>query len=266
MDMVIRKEKYRQMTAGCQASGAAAAVAAEGERELFTSICERLAGFYGPRRWWPVTPEEGGPPGYTGGPVTDRQRLEVLLGAILAQNTSWNGASRAVMNLYRAGLMDFEALCRTPAEQLAPLIRPSGYYNQKARKIRTLVDFLHATYGRRWERLFVESAERMRGMLLGLKGIGPETADSMVLYAAGKSTFVIDNYTRRLLCRIGLSGESASYGELKARFEAALPADTGLYAEFHALIVFHCVKRCTKRKPLCEGCPLGEICKRRGVE
>lgn len=235
------------------------------DRERLRRLYSLLMDHHGPRRWWPVTPEEGGEPRYDGGPRTDTQRLEVILGAILTQNTAWRGAARAVGNLYQAGLVDFRRLLETTAEELAPLLRPSGYYNRKALKIKTLVSFLDARYGGRWQGLLEEDTGAMRGLLLSVKGIGPETADSIVLYAAGRPSFVIDAYTRRLMHRLGWGREDESYDSLKRRFEEAMPREALIYREYHALIVRHCVDLCRKRAPLCARCPLNRFCERRGV-
>ena len=237
------------------------------ESREFREIYDRLLDFYGPRGWWPVTPEGGVRPEYRGGPANHSQRLEVALGALLIQNTSWSsGARKAIENLTALKLMNFQALLEIPEPELAPLIRSSGYFNQKARKIKTLILFLSERYGIFWERFFTEPAGRMRELLLELNGIGPETADSIVLYAAGYPSFVIDNYTKRLFYRLGHSPLGIPYESLKRRFETALPAESGLYGEYHALIVTHCKERCTSRGPACKGCPLSGLCARRGVD
>ncbi|MCE5270925.1 hypothetical protein LLH00_06530 [bacterium] len=237
----------------------------ERDRLELPRLYERLMANFGPRRWWPVTPEAGGEPLYSGGPVSDTQRLEVILGAVLAQNTAWRGAARAVGNLYAAGLMDFSRLLETPVERLAPLLRPSGYFNQKAKKIKALVGAVHARHGLRWQALFQEPVAVLRPFLLAVNGIGPETADCIVLDAAGQPTFVIDAYTRRLLYRLGLASEKATYDQLKARFEAACAPDVNLYQEYHALLDRQCVVYCRKRDPLCGECPLADLCARKGV-
>ncbi len=233
------------------------------QSELKTRIEDvycRLFGEYGPQGWWPVIPEEGGSPAYRGGPRTPRERLEVMLGAVLTQNTAWNGARQALENLHRAGLLEFRSLLEAPSELLAPLLRPSGYFNQKTRKIKQLLQFLDHRYPGRWEEFFREETGRMRELLLEQHGIGPETADSIVLYAAGRPSFVIDAYTLRLFSRLELCGPKARYEELQAMFERALPRDPALFAEYHALIVRHCVERCRARAPHCRDCPLRRLC------
>jgi endonuclease III related protein len=235
------------------------------DRKLYSLIYQRLHECYGPQGWWPVIPPEGGAPRYDGGPVDSRGRLEVMVGAILAQNTSWVQASKALGNLFREGLLDFVPLTRVDPVHLSELIRSSGYYNQKARRIKSLVLFLYQRYGDGWESFFKEPDRKMRSMLLGLNGIGPETADSIMLYAAGRCSFVVDNYTRRLWYRMGLAPEHISYEELKQRFEEALSPENRLYVEYHALVVKHCVERCTSRAPECSGCVLLDLCLRQGL-
>lgn len=239
---------------------------AQQDRLRLPLLYERLMDHFGPRLWWPVTPEAGGEPEYSGGPRTDTQRLEVILGAILAQNTAWRGAARALGNLYSAGLVDFKRLLDVPLDQLAPLLRPSGYFNQKALKIQALVRFINERFGLRWQDFLRVETAALRQRLLDVRGIGPETADCIVLYAACQPTFVIDAYTRRLLHRLGWAAENESYGSLKERFEAACARDTLLYQEFHALLDRQCVVYCLKRAPLCGDCPLADICARTGVE
>ena len=236
-----------------------------GDRKFFGEVYERLLAFYGPQGWWPVTPPGGCSPVYSGGPVNDLQRLEVIVGAVLAQNTSWSGARKALENLSSNKRLDFRSLLEMPQEELGLLIRPSGYFNQKARRIKNIVSFLYDRYGAHWERFFAEPVPGMRRMLLELNGIGPETADSIILYAAGRASFVIDSYTKRLFYRLGVAGRSVAYEELKQRFEKALAAQSALYNEYHALVVIHGKERCSSRAPKCEGCPLEQLCVRRGV-
>ena len=226
-------------------------------------IYKRLLEYYGSQGWWPVIPPEGGAPRYDGGPVDSRGCLEVMIGAILAQNTSWMQASKALVNLFREGLLDFKPLIKVETGRLSELIRSSGYYNQKARRIKNLVCFLHKRYGSSWENFFNEPDRKMRSMLLGLNGIGPETADSIMLYAAGRCSFVVDSYTRRLWFRIGLASEHISYQELKQCFEEALKPDKRLFGDYHALVVKHCVQCCIAREPKCSECVLQDLCMQR---
>lgn len=197
-----------------------------------------LARHYGPMNWWPgETP------------------FEVIVGAILTQNTSWRGASRAIENLKQARAMSPRGLRRLAPAKLARLIRPSGYFRLKARRLRSFLDFLFGGYGGSLARMFRTPRDRLRDELLRVSGIGPETADSILLYAGGMPTFVVDAYTRRVFHRHYLLPESATYDQTKALFEAHLPVDVDLYNEYHALIV-NLGKDYCKPRPKCRGCPL----------
>jgi endonuclease-3 related protein len=212
---------------------------------------------YGPQGWWPVTPPGGRKPRYTGGPRTAAQRFEVAVGAVLTQNTAWVNAERAIEALNARRVMNPRALESIPLETLARAIRPSGYYNQKAKKLKVLAS--HFACGKRVTR---ES-------LLGLNGIGPETADSILLYSLGTPNFVVDAYTRRVFGRLGLVGHDSSYEEIRKTFEGNLPRRARLYQEYHALIVEHGKKTC-KKGPVCEQCVIEWLCesyrmKHRGV-
>jgi len=233
------------------------------ERKIFREVYRKLLACYGPQGWWPVTPAGGCSPVYSGGPENALQRLEVMVGALLAQNTSWSGAKKALENLLSRNRLDFQSLLEIGEGELGLLIRPSGYFNQKARRIKNLISFLDERYGAGWERFFAEPVTKMRRMLLGLNGVGPETADSIILYAAGRASFVIDSYTKRLFHRLGVASGDISYEELKQRFEKALPVESELYNEYHALVVIHGKERCTARVPKCAGCPLEQICQKR---
>jgi endonuclease-3 related protein len=212
------------------------------------SIYRTLLAAYGPRGWWPVTPPGGDSPEYCGGPSTPKQVFEVAVGAVLTQNTSWKNASLAISNLISEGLLDPGSMAAAGVEALAPVIRPSGYYNQKARRIHQLA------------RHFLDPGPVSRRSLLALNGIGPETADSIMLYAFGKPYFVVDAYTRRVFTRIGLFGGSLGYEDIRALFEDNLPADPSLYQEYHALIVEHAKRSCLKR-PDCGRCATRDICR-----
>ncbi|MDD3643496.1 MAG: endonuclease [Candidatus Krumholzibacteria bacterium] len=208
-------------------------------RDLFSA--------YGPRGWWPLTRRRGARPEYRGGPRNRRQRFEVAAGAVLTQNTTWSNAARAVTALSCEGLLDPAAMAAAPRERIAALIRPSGYYNQKARRLQALAAW------------FEEGAVPDRGGLLRLHGIGPETADSILLYGFNMPFFVVDAYTRRVFSRLGLLGGEEPYERIRALFESSLEADPAVFNEYHALIVEHAKRRCARR-PICEGCPLRERC------
>jgi endonuclease-3 related protein len=207
----------------------------------------RLRRRFGPAGWWPgETP------------------FEICLGAVLVQNTAWTNAARAIAVLRERGLLSFEALRGLRVGQLAPLIRSSGYFRIKARRVRALLDFLGARYGGRVEAMQDEDPWRLRAALLEVPGVGPETADSIVLYAAGLPVFVIDAYTRRVFARLGLIRGDEPYPALQAFFMRRLPRQVALYNDFHAQIVTLGKDFCRAR-PRCAECPLDDVCPRRGV-
>ena len=198
-------------------------------------LYQRLEGHFGPQDWWPgETP------------------LEIMVGAVLTQNTNWTNVEKAIANLKQAGGLDLRAMLEMDQARLAELIRPSGYYNIKAARLRNLLAMIQAEHGGDLDSLFGQPLDRARRQLLGVKGIGPETADSMLLYAGDLPIFVVDAYTFRILARHDLADESMSYFELQELFMENLPADASLYNEFHALIVmagkYFCKKanRCAK--------------------
>jgi len=180
----------------------------------------------------------------------------VIVGAVLTQNVAWTNVVKAIVVLRRARVLHPDRMRRIGRTRLAALIRPAGYHNQKARTLRNLVDRLHARYGGSLARLFRQPTQALRAELLELSGIGPETADSILLYAAGRPVFVIDAYTRRILARHGAASGHEPYEELRRRMEAAVTRRVPVYKEFHALLVRVAKDHCRKRQPLCAGCPL----------
>lgn len=216
---------------------------------MLLQIYDLLLGKYGPQGWWPVTPEGESLPRYSGGPVNPKQRFEVVVGAILTQNTSWKNVEKAIVNLNKNSLIIPGKIKDMPVEELAQLIRPSGYFNQKAERLRLAAVFF----------LNLKNKSPAREQLLGLKGIGPETADSILLYAFDKPFFVIDAYTRRIFSRIGFRADS--YGSWQSLFHSALDKDPYLFQEYHALLVEHAKQFCTK-VPACDSCPLSVVCKK----
>jgi len=207
-------------------------------------LYQRLLAAYGPQGWWPAD-----------GP------LEMIVGAILTQATAWGNAEAAIANLEGAGLLSLEGLRDAPIDRVASLIRPAVYYNQKARRLKGFCDLVAERYGGDLARLLAAPLPDLREELLSIGGIGPETADSIILYAAKKPSFVVDAYTKRLLARLLLIGPEVGYDEIRELFLSSLPPDVELYGEYHALIVRHCKEHCRAR-PRCEGCPLGAICPR----
>jgi endonuclease-3 related protein len=206
--------------------------------EIFGLLFER----FGPLHWWPAeTP------------------FEVCVGAILTQNTAWSNVEKAICALKQAGIMTSEALHGSDPEQLARLIRPAGYFNVKSRRLKDFTAWLFLCHQGSLGRMFSVGWQELRAELLGVCGIGPETADSILLYAGNKPTFVVDAYTRRLFHRLGLLPEAAGYGETRALFMNRLPEDVALFNEYHAQIVQQCKSFC-RSKPLCSDCPLRGSC------
>jgi endonuclease-3 related protein len=195
-------------------------------------IYEALLKRFGPQEWWPMSGRFSPP------------EWEVEVGAILTQNAAWKNVEKALDNLIREGITRKKDILRVHEKKLAELIIPSGYYNQKARKLRILAGF---------------SGKPTRESLLSLWGIGPETADSILLYAYGVPEFVVDAYTRRIFTRLGILSGKETYSEVKEVFESRIPADVELYKEFHALIVRLAKENC-RTKPECGGCPLEGRC------
>ena len=201
-------------------------------------IYHRLLSFFGEQGWWPAeTP------------------FEVVVGAILTQNTAWRNVERAIENLKEAGVLTPQGLRDLDEARLAELIRPSGYYNVKAKRLKDVMKFLEGGYGGDLQRMFSEPISSLRGKILMVKGVGSETADSILLYAGEKPIFVIDAYTKRVLSRHGMITDGASYGDIQDLFMRSLPLDVSLYQEYHALFV-RLAKTFCKTKPLCMGCPL----------
>ncbi len=208
-------------------------------------VYRRLDAAWGPQHWWP-------------GETT----LEIMLGAVLTQNTAWSNVERAIANLKAAGALSVEALLALPPDELAALIRPAGYFNVKARRLRALLEWLRLHGG--VDALAGWPTERLRAGLLSVHGVGPETADDILLYAFGRPVFVIDAYTRRILGRVGLVEPKADYEALRARIEAELGPDAPLFNQFHALIVVHGKEVC-RPKPRCGRCVLAGDCPRKGL-
>ena len=201
---------------------------------ILMKIYDLLFSAFGPQNWWPAE--------------TD---LEMMVGAILTQNTAWVNVEKALMNLANNNLFDAGIIRDTKIENIKDIIKPAGYYNQKARRLKTLAE------------CFSSKIKITREVLLELSGIGPETADSIMLYAFGKLYFIVDAYTRRIFGRIGVIDEISSYEEIRSIFEASLPRRISLYQEYHALIVEH-GKRICRKDPLCAACTIAGLCKRRG--
>jgi endonuclease III related protein len=241
-------------------------------RSEFPQYYTALLSRYGPQNWWPA-----------------RSRFEVIVGAYLTQNTNWSNVEKAMLNLRRARQLSVSAMRATPIDELETLVRPSGYFRQKARNLKTFIAFLDERYSGSLSRMFAQPTERLRTELLELNGVGPETADSILLYAGNHPVFVVDAYTRRVLLRHGIIGEKTGYEEIRAMIEHAISnsgpeslvqknavsdprhpvsrmsssARTELaqhYNELHALIVRVGNHYC-RAKQSCEGCPLQSFLK-----
>lgn len=204
-------------------------------------IYDVLNGYFGELHWWPAdTP------------------FEVIVGAILTQNTAWRNVATAIEKLKEAEILTPEGLSRVEIDTLAALIRPSGYYHVKARRLKAFIRYLHAEHNGSMENLFHGDIWQTREKLLHINGIGEETADSILLYAGGKPVFVVDAYTRRILERHNLIKEKAGYGEIQSLFMTSMPRSAALYNQYHALLVNTGKMFCMKKK-LCGGCPLSEL-------
>jgi endonuclease III related protein len=209
---------------------------------------ERLLAAFGPQHWWP-----GDSP------------FEVCVGAVLVQNTAWRNVERAIQNLRDANVMQPRALYALQPDELAELIRPAGYYQLKTKRLRNLLQFILDEYAGSLDQMFATHVDVLREQLLSVHGIGPETADAILLYAGGLPTFVVDTYSHRVLARHGWTGYDADYHEIKDYFEASLPADSALYNEYHALLVRLGKDYCRRTAPKCDTCPLAALLPPSGI-
>ena len=209
--------------------------------EQLTEIYQLLWDSFGPQHWWP-----------------GETRLEIIIGAILTQNTNWTNVEKAIANLKAADLLDARRLYNLEIQKLAELIRPSGYYNIKARRLKNFLHWFVEEHDGQLSNLESLSTDRFRECLLAIKGIGPETADSILLYAFGRGVFVIDAYTARIVTRHGLVEPCADYEQLQYLFQSSLRSDTKLFNEFHALLV-RAGKEFCRTKAKCEDCPLEKL-------
>ena len=206
---------------------------------ILSQYFDALFRAYGEQHWWP-----------------GQKPFEIIVGAILVQNTNWTNAASAIANLRQAKLLTPSAIETLPQPKLARLIRSSGYFRQKARKLKAFVAFLRKEHRGSLAAMFRTPTAILRQQLLGVHGIGPETADSILLYAGNQPVFVVDAYTRRILQRHGLAAGKESYEEIRGLVEKSLPNDPQLFNEFHALIVRTGKLYCRSRAPLCSQCAL----------
>jgi endonuclease-3 related protein len=205
------------------------------------NIYRKLYRAYGPRHWWP-----------------GETSFEVMVGAILTQNTSWRNVEKAIQKLKGKGVLNPGGIHRLKKSELARLIRSSGYYRIKADRLKSFIDLLFEEYDGDLKRMKRESLGELRERLLGVRGIGPETADSILLYGVKKPAFVVDAYTKRILSRHDIIPEKASYEEIQKLFMDHLPHDEKLFNEYHALLV-HLGKTLCKKIPKCDLCPIKGI-------
>ena len=222
------------------------------------TIYEVMLKEYGKQGWWPTTPVGKLIPIYSGGPKTEKQQLEIIFGSLLTQNTAWKNVKKALICLNKNKLMNLDSLLKYPHPKLAECIRSSGYHNQKAERLKIISKFLKVMPINELNKLDVKT---LREILLKIKGIGPETADSIILYAFNKPTFVVDAYTKRIISRVGLCEEDVKYEDLQNIFMDSLTCDEKLFNEYHALLVEHAKRYCNV-KPKCGECILRKECKK----
>lgn len=207
-------------------------------KKAFDSLYQNLFESYGPQHWWPAD-----------------SLLEMIVGAILTQNTAWNNVSTAIHQLKSENLLNFEILVKTDPEIIAPYIKCTGYYNVKSKRLHTFLNWLWVKTNGNLESLFQIPTEKLRYELLEQEGIGPETADSILLYGGHKLVFVVDAYTKRIFKRHGLISGTENYEEIRVFSEKYLPPSVEVYKELHALIVKAGSEKC-KTQPICQNCPL----------
>ncbi len=208
-------------------------------RNIYTALYNA----FGPQHWWPAD-----------------SRDEIVIGAILAQNVAWRNVENAISRLKAHHLLTLSAIYESGVSEIAPLIRSTRFYNQKAERLKRLTHFLYDQYKGDLERMLKQPTDRLRPKLLALKGFGEETVDSILLYAGGHPVFVIDAYTKRICARTGLAESNISYGRLQQFFMDRLPADAALYNDYHAQLVHLGNTCCKKNKPDCHRCPIDRYC------
>ena len=218
-------------------------------------IYQTLHKAYGSQGWWPLSKGRLRTKHHSGPPKNSHDQWEIIVGAILTQNTSWSNVEKAIENLNRKNLLRIDRIRKAPVARIAELIRPAGYFNQKAERLKLIAKY--------FSKHFNDRTIPSREELLAVKGIGPETADSILLYAFGQPYFVVDAYTRRLFSRLGLIEKDASYDEIQEFFINGLSHVRGkkkveMFKEYHALIVEHAKRHCMSR-PECEGCCMGDF-------
>jgi endonuclease III related protein len=212
-------------------------------KRRLTHIYDLLYAYYGPQHWWP-----------------GEEPFEVIVGAILTQSAAWTNVEKGIVNLKKAQALSPGALRNLSHDGLAAYIHSCGYYNAKSVKLKAFAEWFGEHYSDSLERMFALPGGVLRAELLQVYGVGEETADSILLYAGKKPAFVIDAYTRRIIDRLGLKPAGLKYSHYQKLFMDHLPADVQMFNEYHALLVALGKNHCLKRKPVCEGCPLGKLC------
>ncbi len=215
---------------------------AKASAKILLEIYQRLYEAFGPQHWWPA-----------------KTRFEVIVGAILTQNTNWGNVEKALNNLKAKKLLSCRALHQASQAQVAALIRPAGYFNLKARRVKNFTHFLFREYKGDLKRMGRRPLKVLRPQLLGVNGIGPETADSILLYALGKPVFVVDAYTKRMMYRHNLIAQEADYHQIQDLFTRCFDPQTAFFNEYHALIV-RLGKEFCRPRPLCGACVLNNVC------
>lgn len=223
---------------------------------MLKQVYEELIAGFGEQGWWPVAQNNEIEPVYgkknkNVKNLSEKQKLEIVFGAILAQNTNWNNAKKAIIELNKNCLIDAEKIVGIDSGELGKIIRSAGFFSQKAQRLKTISKFVEKNSLKKLEEM---NDALLREKLLSLNGIGEETADSILLYAFGKPFFVIDAYTKRIFSRLLGLNEKISYGELQELFHKELKKNAGLFNEFHALLVRLGKENCAKAKPRCENC------------
>lgn len=211
-------------------------------QNILLKIYKSLYDFFGPLNWWP-----GDTP------------FEIMVGAVLTQNTSWSNVEKAINNLKKENLLEPRKLYRLHMEELAQLIKPSGYYNIKAQRLKNFINLFINEFEGSAEKMFSDDSEELRKKLLNVNGIGPETADSILLYAGKKPFFVVDAYTKRIFSRHKLISKDSTYYQIQEFFSQNLDKDVKLFNEFHAQIVMLGKTICTSKNPDCAKCPIAYL-------
>ena len=216
------------------------------------SIYKALLEHFGKQDWWPVDEDYHKK-------VGSDKRVEIIVGAILTQNTAWRNVEKCIEEMKAKRMLDIKRICELDIEKLEHLIKSSGFYRQKAKRLKDFMCYIKEKYNADLNKIFSQSDERVREELISIKGIGFETADSILLYAANKPFFIVDAYTIRFLKRFGIPLHG-NYESIRKGIEKRLRKDVEIYKEFHALIVELCKQYC-KKVPRCDACPLSSACK-----